>query len=63
LNCNPNLNITFSNRPFPLDKQKLAIIAAAGGTQSGILIAIAWLMVSDSIIQNIIRERTRLIKH
>jgi hypothetical protein len=63
LTCAPNLHIKFTNFPFPLDKRRLAVINAAAGTRSAILMTIAWLMVSDSLIQNIIRERDRNIKH
>lgn len=33
------------------------------GTNSAILMTIAWLMISDSLIQNVIKERQKMIKH
>jgi hypothetical protein len=51
------MNVNFIDKPFPLTRQSQAIITAASGTTSALLIAIAWLMISDSLIQNIIKER------
>jgi hypothetical protein len=39
------------------------VIKAAAGTTSAIIMGIAWLMISDSLIQTIIREKQRNIKH
>ena len=36
---------------------------SAAGTGSACVIAIAWMMMSDSLIQNVIRERERKVKH
>lgn len=33
------------------------------GTNAAILMTIAWMMISDSLLQNIIRERQRNVKH
>ena len=55
--------MNYTNAPFPITKEAKAFFLAQSGSTSAILIAIAWLMVSDSLIQNIIRERQRNIKH
>ena len=61
--CTKDLKLNFIEKPFPLTKQFEAVIKTAAGTSTAILMAIAWLMMSDSLIQNIIRERFRNIKH
>lgn len=58
-----SLNVTFVDHPFPLTAQLESITKAAAGTTSAIIMGIAWLMISDSLIQNIIREKQRNIKH
>lgn len=58
-----SLNVTFVDHPFPLTAQLQSITKAAAGTTSAIIMGIAWLMISDSLIQNIIREKQRNIKH
>jgi len=49
--------------PFPVTALEQGVINAAAGTSSSILIAIAYMMVSNSLIQNIIMERKRNVKH
>ena len=39
------------------------VVSAAMGTFSSILFAMAYMMVSKSLIENIIRERERNVKH
>ena len=51
------LQITFTDQPFPLSQQYQGVIKAAAGTTSAILMTIAWMMISDSLIQNVIKER------
>ena len=55
--------MTFTNHPLPLSKQFSAVASTASGTLSGILITAAWMMVSDSLIQMVIKERQRNVKH
>jgi len=63
LSFDQNFKINFSSKPFQLTKQEQAVIKTAAGTNSAFLIGIAWLMMSDSLIQNVIREKSRNIKH
>ena len=58
-----SFNLTFINHPLPLSKQYSAVSNTAQGTLSGILITFAWMMVSDSLIQMVIKERQRNVKH
>lgn len=44
------LNVTFVDYPFPLTAQLESITKAAAGTTSAIIMGIAWLMISDSLI-------------
>lgn len=57
------MKIDFVDKPFPLTQQTQFKEKAVYGTTSAILISICWLMVSDSLIRNIIRERQVNIKH
>lgn len=50
-------NVDFEDQPFPLSKQFQAVVNTAAGTTSGILMTIAWMMISDSLVQNIIKEK------
>lgn len=63
MKCTKDLQLKFTEKSFPKTKQLEAVIKTAAGTTTAILMAIAWLMISDSLIQNIIRERQRYIKH
>jgi len=58
-----DFNVVYSDHPFPLSKQLQGVVQAAAGTTSAILMTIAWMMISDALIQNIIKERQRFIKH
>lgn len=49
--------------PFPVTALEEGVLSAAAGTTSSILFAIAYMMVSNSLIQNIIGERKRNVKH
>jgi hypothetical protein len=60
---NPNLNFTVYMTPFPITALEEGVISAAAGTSSCILFAIAYMMVSNSLIQNVISERRRNVKH
>lgn len=51
------IKLTFINHPFPLSKLFQGVVAAAAGTTSALLITIAWMMVSDSLITAVIEER------
>jgi hypothetical protein len=52
-----SFNLTFVNQPLPISKQYSAVSSTAQGTLSGILITFAWMMISDSLIQSVIKER------
>lgn len=52
-----SMTLTFVDQPFPLSLQYQSIIKASAGTTSAILMVIAYMMISDSLIQNIIKER------
>lgn len=54
---------TFIDQPLPLSKQFSAVASTAQGTLSGMLITFAWMMISDSLVQNIIKERQKFVKH
>jgi len=55
--------ISFTDAPLPLSKQFSAVASIAQGTLSGMLICFAWMMISDSLVQNIIKERQKNVKH
>lgn len=57
------LNVTFVDHGLPVSKQFESIQKASGGVSSAFLLAIAWMMVSDSQIQAIIKEREKDVKH
>jgi hypothetical protein len=44
------MQVNFTSNPFPLTAQAQAVVQAAAGTTSSILMGIAWLMISDSLI-------------
>ena len=48
--CSPDATLTFVEKPFPLTTAVQAIASSAAGTTSAVLMAIAWLMMSDSLI-------------
>lgn len=58
-----NWNMTITNQPFPLSKLFRDAMKSTAGTLSAILMTIAFMMMSDSVVQNIIRERENNIKH
>lgn len=59
---NPKLKLNLTNTPFPLTLLEQGVGSAAAGTSVSLMFAIAYMMVSDSLIQNIIRERQRMVK-
>ena len=59
---NSNLNLTLTSQPFPLTLLEQGVGSAAAGTSVSLMFAIAYMMVSDSLVQNIIRERTKRVK-
>ncbi|TNV87329.1 hypothetical protein FGO68_gene5519 [Halteria grandinella] len=59
---NPKLTLNLTYTPFPLSLLENGISSAAGGSQVSMMFAFAYMMVSDSLIQNIIRERVRRVK-
>ena len=56
-------NMTIVDQPFPLSKLFKEGIKSGAGTTSAVLMTIAFMMMSDSLVQNIIRERENTIKH
>jgi len=58
-----HFEVKYSEKPLPLSRQFQSVVKSAAGSTSAILMAIAWMMISDSLVQNIIKERQRSIKH
>jgi hypothetical protein len=54
---NPGLKLNLTSTPFPLTLLEQGVGSAAAGTSVCLMFAIAYMMVSDSLVQNIIRER------
>jgi hypothetical protein len=46
----PNLKLKMTLHPFPLSKFEQGVVAAALGSAVAILFAIAYMMVSDSLV-------------
>ena len=59
----PTATLKVTNTPFPLTLRETSVLAAAAGTSSSILFSIAYMMVSNSLICNIIAERQRNVKN
>jgi hypothetical protein len=59
---NPKLKLNLTSQPFPLTLLEKGVGSAAAGTFVSLMFAIAYMMVSDSLVQNIIRERQRKVK-
>lgn len=47
---NPKLNMNITSTPFPLTLLENSVGSAAAGTSATIMIAIAYMMVSDSLV-------------
>ena len=45
------------DEPFPISQANKSLNKTIAGTNSAILMTIAWMMISDALIQNIIKER------
>lgn len=58
-----SFNVKFTAEPFPISQALESLNKTIAGTNAAILMAIAWLMLSDSLLQGIIKERQRNIKH
>lgn len=58
-----DLKFNVVNRPFPINKFLQGVASTIAGTNAAFMLTIAWMMISDSLLQNIIRERERNIKH
>lgn len=58
-----DINLTFIERPLPYSLQLKGYINTAMGTVTAVLFAISFMMISDAVIQNIIKERTSNVKH
>lgn len=59
---NPKLSLNLTLQPFPLTLLEKGVGSAAAGTSVGLMFAIAYMMVSDALVQNIIRERVKRVK-
>lgn len=55
--------LKFTNHPYPISQALESLNKTIAGTNSAILMTVAWLMISDSLLQNIIKERQKNIKH
>ena len=53
----PGLKLNITSTPFPLTLLEKGVGSAAAGTSVSLMFAIAYMMVSDALVQNIIRER------
>jgi hypothetical protein len=53
----PSLKLNLTSQPFPMTLLEKGVGPAAAGSMVSIMIAFAYMMVSDSLVQNIIRER------
>jgi ATP-binding cassette, subfamily A (ABC1), member 3 len=58
-----NFKMKFINRPFPLSKQFEGLNKTFSGTNSALLMAIAWMMISESVLRGILKEKKNNIKH
>jgi hypothetical protein len=54
---NTDLILNLTSQPFPLTLLEKGVGSASAGTFVSLMFAIAYMMVSDSLVQNIIRER------
>jgi hypothetical protein len=43
-------SLKFNNRPFPISKLFQGVNKSASGTNAAILMALAWMMISDQLI-------------
>jgi hypothetical protein len=59
----PALRINFLERPLPLNLRLQTYTTAFSGVFVSFLFSIAYMMVSDTIVQSIIKERTGNLKH
>lgn len=57
------MKLEWLDHPFPLNQKLQGVQTTISGTNVAFMMALAWLMISDSLIQTIIRERERNIKH
>jgi hypothetical protein len=58
-----NMKVSLVDAPFPVSKALESLNKTISGTNSAILMTIAWMMISDALLQNIIKERQKNIKH
>jgi hypothetical protein len=57
LTDDPNIKVNFLERPLPFSLRYQTYISAAQGTFSAILFATAYMMVSDTLVMSLIKER------
>ena len=58
-----DMKLKIIDQPLPISKDLESLNKTISGTNSAILMTIAWMMISDSLLQNIIKERQKNIKH
>ena len=63
LTGDPNIKVTFHEKPMPFSLRFQTYITAASNIFSSFLFAIAYLMVSDTLCQTLIHERKTNLKH
>ncbi len=63
LTGDPDIRINFQEKPLPFSLKFQTIINAAQGIFAAILFAVAYMMVSDTLVQSLIKERQGNLKH
>lgn len=58
-----DLKFNLINSPFPISRILQGVASTIAGTNAAFMMTIAWLMISDSLLQNLLKERDRNIKH
>lgn len=56
-------DVKFAVRPFPISQALESLNKTIAGSNCAILMTIAWMMISDSLLQSVIKERQKNIKH
>jgi hypothetical protein len=57
VNSVAGMKLALIDHPLPISKDLESLNKTISGTNSAILMTIAWMMISDSLLQNIIKER------
>lgn len=59
---NPKLSLNLTSQPFPLTLLEKGVGSASAGTSVSFMFAFGYMMISDALVQNIIRERENRVK-